>query len=328
MGQNEPLANFNLIATNRVEEAQFKLSQEITDLQILRVTNRNNFHLRMNGTKIGRMSLLYNRVGTDIKIRSGQPGDSIIFVFGGGVPSTFNLDGKPTVVSPNRAAIIKPSQKIQVDRPKNSQVIVLRASLADLRHHFETMMNRHHRGTILYGDSVKVNSGPGSKVNTLVRNLVYELSKNELVLTNPKLLERYEDMLLTALLKLPHKDRDKIYSKRHYQVAPGIVRRAEEHMHAHLGESITITDLLRTCNCSRSVLFAAFKSARNYSPLEFLTEQRLQKARAKLKKPSSNSSVSSVALDCGFIHMGRFSRVYKRRFGESPSETLQKGRWK
>jgi transcriptional regulator GlxA family with amidase domain len=31
-------------------------------------------------------------------------------------------------------------------------------------------------------------------------------------------------------------------------------------------------------------------------------------------------------MSCGFGHMGRFSAEYRRRFGESPSETLKQRR--
>lgn len=322
----EPLERFPIIATDRVEEAQFKLSQELTDLNIVRVADRNDFHLRMNGIRIGRTSLVFNRVGTDMKIRSGQPGDSIIFVFGAGIPSTFTLNNKPVVVSPSKAAIVKPSQKVQVDRPKNSQVFVLRASIADLHHHFQILIDRHHKGTITFDHSVNINNGPASRTKAMITNLINELNTNELVLYHPEMLEPYEDMLLTALLNLPHKDSKKLHDKGKIQIAPGIVRRAEEYMRANLSKGLTIKDLLLTCNCSRSVLFAAFKNARSYTPLEFLTEQRLQNAREKLISQNRKSSVSSVALDCGFIHFGRFARIYKRRFGESPSETLQRGR--
>ncbi|MGD9237434.1 MAG: helix-turn-helix transcriptional regulator [Desulfobacterales bacterium] len=97
-------------------------------------------------------------------------------------------------------------------------------------------------------------------------------------------------------------------------------------MRAHLKEAISIIDLLRICGCSRSVLFAAFRNARGYTPMEFLSEQRLQSAREKLLTGHLEASVSSIALDCGFIHLGRFSQVYRRRFGERPSDTLRKGK--
>jgi AraC-like DNA-binding protein len=36
--------------------------------------------------------------------------------------------------------------------------------------------------------------------------------------------------------------------------------------------------------------------------------------------------VSDAALDSGFVHLGRFAVAYRRRYGESPSETLRRTR--
>ena len=60
--------------------------------------------------------------------------------------------------------------------------------------------------------------------------------------------------------------------------------------------------------------------------MEFLTEQRLQNARKKLHKSHPQASVSDIAMDCGFRHLGRFSQFYWKRFGERPSDTLRKGK--
>jgi transcriptional regulator GlxA family with amidase domain len=35
------------------------------------------------------------------------------------------------------------------------------------------------------------------------------------------------------------------------------------------------------------------------------------------------TTVSSVALACGFAHLGRFSATYASKFGEAPSVTLR-----
>ncbi|MBW2433278.1 MAG: helix-turn-helix transcriptional regulator [Deltaproteobacteria bacterium] len=201
-----------------------------------------------------------------------------------------------------------------------------RTSLSDLLHHFEELTARHHRGSLIFDHSIDLTNGPGAMVKRLLNYMVHELEHNDRVLKNPSLLKSYDHMLLTALLSLPHNQREKLYENHRYQVAPNLVHHAEEYMRAHLKEAISIIDLLRICGCSRSVLFAAFRNARGYTPMEFLSEQRLQSAREKLLTGHLEASVSSIALDCGFIHLGRFSQVYRRRFGERPSDTLRKGK--
>ena len=183
----------------------------------------------------------------------------------------------------------------------------------------------HHRGSIIFDHSINLTNGPGAKLCQIMNSLFYEFGHNPLVSEKPRLCKSYDDILLATMLSLPHNQNEKLYENRHYQVAPGLVRRAEAYMRAHVNEPISIMDLLEVTGCSRRTLFSAFRNARRYSPMEFLTEQRLQTARVKLLKPMGEVSVASIAKMSGFSHFGRFSQIYKKRFGENPSRTLHKG---
>jgi tetratricopeptide (TPR) repeat protein len=51
---------------------------------------------------------------------------------------------------------------------------------------------------------------------------------------------------------------------------------------------------------------------------------RFERARRDLLRASSNATVTDIAAHCGFIHLGRFSVEYHKRYGEKPSETLHR----
>jgi len=72
-------------------------------------------------------------------------------------------------------------------------------------------------------------------------------------------------------------------------------------------------------------LKAALRANRGYSPVAFLRARRFELARERLLARSA-ATVAAVALSCGFEHLGRFSVSYGERFGESPLETLRRGR--
>ena len=326
MWRVKPLARFPIVSTNRIEEAEVAITRSLTDVKVIRVADRDRFELHMSAVDIGRTSLVFNRFGTDTKIKAGLLGDPVLFIIGGSAPTKFILDKGSVVVSPRKAAMITPAKQMQIERSERSQTLVLRTTQSHLLRHFEELTARHHRGSLIFDNSIDLRKGPGAMLKRMMNYIVYELEHNDRVVKNLGLLKSYDHMLLTALLSLPHNQRKKIYENRRYQVAPGLVRRAEEYMRAHLKEAISIIDLLRICGCSRSVLFAAFRNARGYTPMEFLTEQRLQSAREKLLTPHLQASVSSIALDFGFINLGRFSQIYRKRFGERPSDTLRLGR--
>lgn len=326
MESGKPLARFPLIFTKHTEEAEAAITGSLTDVSIERVAYSNRFFLEMNAVNFRRTSLVFNRFNAETKIKAGLFDDPALFVIGGSVPAKFILNKGSVVVSSHKAAMITPAKQMQIERSEGSEILVLKTSFTDLLHQFSKLTGRHHKGSLIFDHSIDLTKGPGAILKRMINYLVYELEHNESAMNMPDLLRSYDQMLLTALLFLPHSQREKLNEDRHHQVAPKLVNRAEEYMRAHLTESISIADLLGICDCNRSMLFAAFRNARGYTPMEFLTEQRLQSAREKLLKARPTSSVSSVALDCGFTNFGRFSQVYKRRFGERPSDTLYNGR--
>ncbi|MFZ4775106.1 MAG: AraC family transcriptional regulator [Terrimicrobiaceae bacterium] len=60
----------------------------------------------------------------------------------------------------------------------------------------------------------------------------------------------------------------------------------------------------------------------NTTPTAYVQEQRLAAARRELGDPANEKTVTRVASDLEFHHLGRFATAYRRKFGESPSKTL------
>jgi len=326
MGQINPLERFPVTATNRTEEAEAAISRSLTDIKIMRVADRSRFQLQMNVVNIGRTSLVFNRYGVDTEIKSGLNDNSVFFLIGERAPTKIDLVSGSVVVSPRKAALITPAKSMVINRTGGSEVLALRTSMPDLIHTFEALTGRHQRGIPVFDHSIDLTKGPGGTLKRMINYVVSELDHNEMVMKNTGLLKSIDDLLLSAMVSLPNSQREKLFSDIGKQITPGVVHRAEGYMRAHLNEAISIIDLLEICDCSRSALFAAFRNTRGYTPMEFLTEQRLQFARKKLAKYHIGASVASIAMECGFNHLGRFSRFYRKRFGESPSETLRKGR--
>jgi transcriptional regulator GlxA family with amidase domain len=71
-------------------------------------------------------------------------------------------------------------------------------------------------------------------------------------------------------------------------------------------------------------LQAGFAAHRGYSAMSFLRERRLMLARTRLLMARPGTTVAQIALSCGFEHLGRFSKRYRERFGENPSESLRR----
>jgi AraC-like DNA-binding protein len=105
-----------------------------------------------------------------------------------------------------------------------------------------------------------------------------------------------------------------------------LVEAAERFTLDGIAESVSMGELARFTGVSPRTLHEGFRKHRGYSPMQFLREQRMQRVRQQLSDAPGGTSVTEVALNWGFSHLGRFSLYYAKRFGEKPSVTLARGR--
>ena len=90
----------------------------------------------------------------------------------------------------------------------------------------------------------------------------------------------------------------------------------------HLEEELLIPQVCSHAGVSQRTLERMFRNEFQMSPLEYTRARRLDRARHELACGLSDS-VSQVALESGFKHMGRFSSQFKRQFGRYPSQILR-----
>lgn len=102
------------------------------------------------------------------------------------------------------------------------------------------------------------------------------------------------------------------------------VRKARDYIHAHAADPISFSDLAARIGVGLRALQLAFRRELGCSPREYLITCRLEVARGRLMSPSEGSTVTQIALECGFTDLAYFARKYREQFGERPSETLRR----
>lgn len=107
-------------------------------------------------------------------------------------------------------------------------------------------------------------------------------------------------------------------------VLPRAVRRALDFMHAALERDIGISEIAAAAGLSARALQRQCKTFLGKSPHEALRDIRFDAARRQLLLGKPDTRVMDVASRCGFPHCGRFSIEYRRRYGETPSQTLRR----
>ncbi len=106
-------------------------------------------------------------------------------------------------------------------------------------------------------------------------------------------------------------------------VRPRHVRHAAEYIHTHWASPIRLDDLVTASGVSKRSLHSGFRRHFGVPPMTYLRNVRLDRARLRLSNAlAAEASVTAIALECGFGHLGKFAAAYRERFGEQPSETL------
>ena len=111
------------------------------------------------------------------------------------------------------------------------------------------------------------------------------------------------------------------FTHEHREVQKTLKRYIDE----HIKQDITAEQLSRYSHLSLRSLYLLFEKNAKMTPKQYIRQKKLEQIRASLSDPASRvRNVTEVALDYGFLHLGRFSESYKSAFGELPSDTLRR----
>lgn len=104
--------------------------------------------------------------------------------------------------------------------------------------------------------------------------------------------------------------------------SPRTLRDVVVHIEANWNKPLSINDIARQHSVSPRSVHKHFAD-RGMTPMGFVKGLRLKHARQKLLNPTPRTTVTGVALECGFSNLGHFAKDYRIEFGELPSETLR-----
>lgn len=104
-----------------------------------------------------------------------------------------------------------------------------------------------------------------------------------------------------------------------------IVKRAEEFMRSRMANPAGAIEICKELGVSDRTLRLAFQEHYGLGPIAYFKAIRLNVVRAQLLS-DTESSVTDVARNNGFQHLGNFSSDYFRLFGELPSITMRNRR--
>lgn len=102
------------------------------------------------------------------------------------------------------------------------------------------------------------------------------------------------------------------------------VARAQHFMEQHYGENITVARLAALGNMSSSCFTRRFKKEMGITPIEYLIEIRIERAKTLLRRKTI--PVTEIAMRCGFGSSAHFASAFQNKLGIAP--TQYRGKYK
>jgi AraC family transcriptional regulator len=100
-------------------------------------------------------------------------------------------------------------------------------------------------------------------------------------------------------------------------MAPRVLRRVVEFMHANIGKQIGLKDLADCAGLSLSHFSFQFRASTNQSPHQYMLRLRVERSKKLLA--DSRLSVLDVGLEVGFSNQRHFATVFRNSVGVPPS---------
>jgi AraC-like DNA-binding protein len=226
--------------------------------------------------------------------------------------------------SSSRAVITSPVQeKCHFVSSPGSSRLQLALSQLSLTGQLAALVGEPVHAPLHFAPAMDLTNGYGRSLAQHVLMAVASLDETDSVLLNPITMTAFEQFIMTALLLSHPHSHSEALRRLERPIAPRDVRRAIDYIEANIEQPITVADLVNVTGVAGRTLFMHFKIFKGVSPMRYLRNARLQQVRHALLQADPQASVTGIAMMLGFTHMGRFSVEYRRRFGESPSQTLK-----
>lgn len=136
-----------------------------------------------------------------------------------------------------------------------------------------------------------------------------------------------EDLVMSSLLHLqPSNHLAQLVSPARPDKRGAVVQAAIDYIDDHLAEHITMDSVANAVHMSIRAVQQGFHEQLGMTPMTYVRERRLERVHEELMDatPADGITVTAVAERWGFHHLGSFGREYRKRWGESPSQTLRR----
>ncbi|MFJ5265556.1 AraC family transcriptional regulator [Streptomyces sp. NPDC088387] len=232
--------------------------------------------------------------------------------------------GVDNTAAPGLATVFNPEGKtVFTHWPANSRILAVKLDSGAVSQTLATAVGRKVPLPDVES-GLDVRTGPGRSLAQMLMLFSDQLGDASSALCNPLVAQPFAESVINAFLLATSSAFQEAVAGHSEAARPVAVRAATDLVEASPHLPWTTASLAAQCHVGARALQRGFQQHLGVSPMAYLREVRLRRAREDLLADDpASATVTTIARRWGFSHLSRFAAAYRDAYGELPARTLR-----
>ncbi|MEW2429483.1 AraC family transcriptional regulator [Micromonospora sp. NPDC047644] len=315
------------VRTDDVDRARAEVGRVFCPHRLTPEAGVRNVHLRMAARRAGAVGIIDLDYGQAVRIQPPALETFYLVQIPAAGSTLVRHAGQTVTSTPDVASVLSPYDSSDMRWSEGSPHRIFYADRRAVDRELARLLGRPVDEPIRLDAGMVMTTPTAQAWARGVTFLADELSRpaDASLFDNPQVADRFAEGLIGKLLLAHrHSHSDLLTEPAHHPNPGRLVRRACALIADHHSEALTVGDIAEALRVSVRSLQDCFRRELRTTPTAYLRACRLDAAHRTLRSAAPGTSVTTVALQHGFLHLGRFATEYRSRFGEPPSATLRR----
>lgn len=321
------LADSEIFYTENIREAAAMIARALAPTRI--TVDRNDssrFAASMYGVRLRNVSMLYLdlTVAATVEVPAGGKYFAVHMPMSG--RAECHYDNHVFEANPIRALVTSLGKSLTMQLDDASPQLLLRIEQGALVDYLIRLRGRRMCGPLVFHPEFDLSTEAAMRWHAAVQLLHTEVYHSGSLVQRGQGIGGIEELLMNSLLHLQPSNYHGDFVRPSEHATLRVVRDAIEYIDAHLAEPLTMESIANNVHMSVRSVQQGFRTELGVTPVAYVRERRLERVHDELADalPSDGVTVTGTATRWGFTHLGSFAAEYRKRWGESPSETLRR----
>lgn len=287
---------------------------------------RRDFQCTFNAISFLDVTMAYLDYAVATEIAVGRSADAYTVHMTTSGQATVRIDDDERVLTPFFALVVSPGMGYRLHVEHDSPQMIVRIERPAMERQLSRMLGRSLDAPIVFEPVGDLTTDAAARWHGALNILSAEVMSPSSLIQQGVGAASLEELIISTLLYIQRHNYSGRLVGEPRRSGRAAVRRSVEYIERHLAEPISLEDLARYARMSPRSIQVGFREDLDTTPSAYIRDLRLERVRQTLMAalPEDGVNVTDAAQRWGFTHLGNFSGLYRRRFGETPSQTLRR----